>query len=119
MQCLLIFAHDDAFIPSANLVAAIHSWIAKAEEQGIRVHGNPLRPAVEAVTIRIRNEKLIRTEGPFAPSRENICAYELLETADLEQAIAAATEHPMAAVATIEVRPVWEFLAESRTQANR
>jgi DNA-binding transcriptional ArsR family regulator len=41
-----------------------------------------------------------------------MCAYELLACATLEVALEAAVTHPMAAVATIEVRPVWGALAD-------
>jgi hypothetical protein len=39
-----------------------------------------------------------------------MCAYELIEATDLPTAVALAATHPMAAAATIEVRPVWEDL---------
>jgi hypothetical protein len=38
-------------------------------------------------------------------------AYELLECADLEEAVGVAATHPMAAGGTIEVRPIWSELA--------
>lgn len=81
------------------------------ESRGVRVYGNPLRPASDGTTVRVRNGKLLRTNGPFANSEEKMCAYELIECRDLEEAIAVASQHPMATVATIEVRPIWNELA--------
>lgn len=109
-QFLLIISHDEAFAPGETLVAEIFDWIADMERRGFRVHGNPLRPPGEAITVRVRKGKVTRKTGPFADSGEKMCAYELLACADIDEAVAAAARHPMAKVATIEVRPVWAEL---------
>jgi hypothetical protein len=62
--------------------------------------------------VRIRKEKLAITKGPFAKSKEKMCAYELIECSSQEEAIEVAALHPMAEAATIEVRPVWSELVE-------
>jgi len=110
MQFLLIIAHDDAFTPTEELVGQIMSWIKRMTDQGIRIEGRPLRPANEATTLRTRNGKLQRTALTFSDSAEQICAFELIECRDLEHAVEVASQHPMAAAATIEVRPVWNGL---------
>jgi hypothetical protein len=110
MQYLLIICHDAAFTPTDTLFADIGSWIKEMESRGIRKHGKPLRPASDAVTVRVRGGKDAITPGPFAKSREKMCAYELIECTSKEEAVAVASLHPMAKVATIEVRPVWDEL---------
>jgi hypothetical protein len=110
MQFLLIVAHDDAFVPTEELVGQIMSWIKRMTDQGIRIEGRPLRPAADATTLRIRNGKLYRAASTFSDSAEQMCAFELIECRDLEQAIDVASQHPMATAATIEVRPVWSGL---------
>lgn len=111
MQFLLIISHDAGFVSSEALVVDILAWIDRMQARGIRRHGAPLRPPSDAVTLRIRDGQLRVTPGPFSDSREQICAYELLDCSSQEEALAAAAEHPMARVATIEVRPVWAELA--------
>ncbi len=111
MQFLLIITHDDAFAPTETLLAEIDSWISRMKTTGIRKYGNPLQPASDARTVRVRNGKTTITNGPFANSREKMCASELLECASLDEAVDAASRHPMAKAATIEVRPVWAELA--------
>lgn len=111
MHYLLIIAHDDEFKPTERLIGSIIDWINTMRARGVRVHGNPLRPASEAFTLRVRDGHVVRMPGPFSRSREQMCAYELLECATLEVAIEAASTHPMAAAATIEVRPVWDTMA--------
>lgn len=107
MKFLLIISHDDAFTPNDTLIEEIFTWIKATKHQGIRVDGNPLRPASEAKTVRVRRGKVKVTPGPFEDSNEKMCAYELLECASILEATSAASQHPMAKVASIEVRPVW------------
>ena len=111
MLYLLIVCHDNSFIPSETLIAAIHDWDREMDRRGIRLDGRPLRPPADAVTVRVREGEPVISSGPFAATAEQMAAYELLECAGLEEATGVAATHPMAAVGTIEVRPVWEELS--------
>ena len=111
MQYLLIISHDELFAPTESLIKDIGAWIRKMERRGVRVYGNPLRPPGDATTVRVREGKVTLKRGPFARSKEKMCAYELIECSSTEEAIEVASQHPMAKVATIEVRPVWSELA--------
>jgi hypothetical protein len=111
MQYLLIISHDDSFTPTETLLKDIVSWNKRMDRRGIRVYGNPLRPPADAMTVRVREGKVVLTSGPLAKSREKMCAYELIECASPEEATDVASQHPMAKAATIEVRPVWNELA--------
>jgi hypothetical protein len=112
MHYLLIIAHDNAFAPTEHLLEEIMDWIKSMETRGIRVQGNPLRPASEAVTVRVREGEVSHSPGPFSRSREQMCAYELIQCASLDVAVEVAAKHPMASAATIEVRPVWSQLSK-------
>ena len=107
MQYLLIICHDETFAPTETLVAEIVAWDKEMEGRGIRKYGNPLRPPSDATTVRVREGKVVLTDGPFADTNEKMAAYELIECASLEEAIGVASQHPMAKVATVEVRPIW------------
>lgn len=111
MQYLLIISHDDFFTPTETLFQGISAWIKEMEHRGVRVYGNPLRPAGEATTVRVRKDKVVLKKGPFANSKEKMCAYELIECSSDQEAIEVASLHPMAKVATIEIRPIWNELA--------
>jgi hypothetical protein len=111
MLYLLIICHDDAFAPGEALVAAIHEWDLEMDRRGIRLDGRPLRPPADAVTVRVRKGTPVLSDGPFAATAELMAAYELLDCADLEEAVGLAATHPMAAAGTIEVRPVWDELS--------
>lgn len=111
MRFLFIISHDDQFAPSPKLVSEIVAWTKRQRGQRVLLDSNPLQPSAEAVTVRVRDGKVKRTEGPFARSREKMCAYVLIEATSLDEAVALAAGHPMARAATIEVRPVWQQLA--------
>lgn len=111
MLFLFIIAHDDVFAPDAKLFADIHAWIADMDAKGVRRGGNPLRPAQDAVTVRLRDGAVVCTPGPFSRADEQMCAYELIECADMASAMRIAASHPMAARASVELRLVWEDIA--------
>jgi len=110
MQFLLIISHDAAFAPTPALVAEIGAWVRDMQGRGILLHGNPLRPPGDAMTVRVRGGKRKVSSGPFTDSAEKMAAYGLIECAGMEEAIDIAAGHPMARAATIEVRPVWSDL---------
>jgi hypothetical protein len=111
MQYLLIICHDESFAPTETLTREIIAWNKVMESRGILKYGNPLRPPSDAKTIRVRKGKLLLTDGPFSDTSEKIAAYVLIECSTMEEAIDAASQHPMAKAATVEVRPIWEDLA--------
>lgn len=111
MKFLFLIAHDDTFAPTPKLLRDIHAWVEKAASSGMRLSGAPLVPAREGRTVRVRGKEAKVAGGPFSKSREQLCAYELVECDSFEAALEAAKSHPMAAAATIEVRPIWEALA--------
>ena len=57
-------------------------------------------------TVRLRQGRLLVTDGPFAETKEWIAGFDLLECASLAEAIRIASGHPMARFGRIEVRPL-------------
>jgi hypothetical protein len=55
----------------------------------------------------MRNDEVLIADGPFAETKEQIGGYDVIECANLDEAIAVAAEHPTARIGTIEVRPFW------------
>ena len=72
---------------------------------GRRLDGNVLAPPSAATTIRVRDGELLVSDGPFAETKEVIVGYDLLECADLDEAIEVARAHPIAREARLELRP--------------
>lgn len=69
--------------------------------------GDRLRPVAETTTVRVRDGGLLVSEGPFAETNEQMGGFDVLECADLDEAIEIASRHPAAQVGTIELRQIW------------
>ena len=69
-------------------------------------HGARLADRADARTVRLRQGRLLVTDGPFAETKEWIAGFDLLECASLAEAIRIASGHPMARFGRIEVRPL-------------
>jgi hypothetical protein len=87
----------------------IPRWIEEMEGRGVRLLGRPLDLPETAVTVRVRDGETLVTDGPFAEAKEFIAGFDLLECADLDQAIAAAEASPVSWFMAVEIRP---FAAE-------
>jgi hypothetical protein len=48
------------------------------------------------------------TDGPFAETKEQIAGFDVLECADLDEALEVAAKHPMAKFGMLELRPFWD-----------
>ena len=83
----------------------IFAWLDEVRD--MRLDGNQLRPPSEARTVRVRGGEMLLGDGPFAETKEVIAGYDILECADLDEAIAMAAKHPVAKSGAIEVRPFW------------
>lgn len=68
----------------------------------------PLQPTATATSIRVRGEKRMVTDGPFAETREQLGGFFLVEAKDLDEAIDIAARIPAGRWGTVEVRPVVE-----------
>jgi hypothetical protein len=77
--------------------------------KGQYVAANPLQPVSTATSVRVRNGKRLVTDGPFAETHEQLGGYFLIETNDLDEAIAIAGRIPGARIGTVEIRPVTEI----------
>jgi hypothetical protein len=71
--------------------------------------GDRLRPVSTATTVRVRDGKVMTTDGPFAETREQLGGYYLIEAKDLNEALAIAAKIPSARHGSIEVRPIWVY----------
>jgi len=68
-----------------------------------------LQPTSRATSVRVRDGKILITDGPFAETREQLGGYYLIDAKDLDEAIAIAARIPSAGSGTIEVRPIMVF----------
>ncbi|UQX88425.1 YciI family protein [Jatrophihabitans telluris] len=100
---------DNDADPTGEGTMPIEDWCDTYDAAGVRIMGERTRPAQDATTVRRRQGKVLVTDGPFAESREWIVGFDILECADLDEAIDVASRHPMAAQGRLELRPFWPF----------
>ncbi|WP_025616732.1 YciI family protein [Salinispora cortesiana] len=92
----------------ATMAAGTDSWVREMDGRKVRLVGSQLQPVGEANTVRVRNGEVLVAEGPFAETKEHIDGFDIIECADLDEAIEVASKHPVAPHGTIEVRPFWQ-----------
>jgi hypothetical protein len=83
------------------------AWLREMLGRGVRLDGNALRPPHESTTVRVSGGQTLLTDGPFAESKEAIAGFDIIDCADLDEAIEIASRHPCAPVGAIELRPFW------------
>ncbi|HYZ81201.1 MAG TPA: YciI family protein [Solirubrobacteraceae bacterium] len=84
------------------------AWVEEMDGRGVRLQGNRLAKLPTATTVRVREGEVVLADGPFAETKEYIAGYDILECADLDEAIEVAGKHPVAKIGAIEVRPFAE-----------
>lgn len=122
MQYLLLIytAEPTDAVPEDVMAAEIDAYNAFGrwvEERGLMRGGEALHPTSAATTVRVRDGKTIATDGPFAETKEALGGYYLIDAANLDEAIEAASRIPGALHGSIEIRPIWEFAGEPSAEA--
>ena len=83
-------------------------FTAEIKRNGHYVGCNRLVPPDQAVTLRVRNGKVLTTDGPYAETKEQLGGYFILEAQDMNEAIQVASGIPGARIGCVEVRPIAE-----------
>ena len=106
IRYMMLVCTDPAIDPQEFAhMEPVDPWVAEMDDRGIRLFGSELEPPSAARTVRVREKRAIVTDGPFAETKEQIAGFDVLECADLDEAIEAAARHPMARLGILEVRP--------------
>lgn len=85
-----------------------YAWATEMDGRGVRLQGNALKPVRDGKTVRVRDAEVLIADGPFAETKEQIAGFDILECADLDEAVEVASKHPMAGFGSIEVRQFYE-----------
>jgi hypothetical protein len=84
------------------------AWVQEMDGRGVRLQGNRLQELSTATTVRVRSGEVVLADGPFAETKELIAGFDIIDCADLDEAIEVAGKHPVARIGSIEVRPFAE-----------
>jgi hypothetical protein len=96
---------DDCDVEGSPAARAQEAWDAEMEARGVKLSGGRLRPVSEATTVRVRGGEVLVSDGPFAETKEQVAGFNVLECADLDEAVGVASRHPTAKIGTFELRP--------------
>ena len=105
MKYMMFVCSDTEPETDESQIPDIEVWVAENDAAGRRLTGNVLAEPSAATTVRVRGGEVLLTDGPFAETKEVIVGFDVLECADLDEAIAVAAAHPMAYGGRIELRP--------------
>src|SRR5918912_17685 len=108
MKYMMFVCTDTAPDTDRSAEPDIEEWVAENDSRGRRLDGSVLAPPSAATTVRVRNGELLVSDGPFAETKEVIVGFDLLDCADLDEAIEVARSHPMARRGRLEIRPLVE-----------
>ena len=111
MKYLMFVCVDKALAtPEAteSVASDAMAWVEEMDGRGVRLQGNRLEDIDTATTVRVRSGEVVLADGPFAETKELICGFDILECADLDEAIEVAGKHPVARIGSLEVRPFAE-----------
>jgi hypothetical protein len=108
MKFMLLVCSDGHTAPKDIdvLQSQTPGWVDEMDSRGIRLLGGPLQDPSAAVTVRVRDGETLITDGPFVETKEWVAGFDLLECADIDQAIEVAAKHPLSWFHSIEVRPL-------------
>ena len=115
MQYLLLIYQNEAEIGKMGpaerkqVTADYCAFTQSIVQSGHFKAGDGLQPTTTATTVRVRDGKMLTTDGPFAETREQLGGYYLVEAKDLDTALGIAARIPGAKTGSIEVRPVMVY----------
>jgi len=120
MKYLLLVYVDPELVgalPAPEYDAEMRTCLDHADDlqhEGRLIESQQLEPTSTAKSVRIRNGRQTVHDGPFAETKELLGGFNLIEAADIDEAVRMAATFPWVKVGCIEVRPVHDMDAERR-----
>lgn len=116
MQYMMLIYHDEKAQAAMGeeevneQMAGYNAFTEEVRERGTLVSGEALHPTSAATTVRVRDGRVLTTDGPFAETKEQLGGFYILDCENLDEAIELAAKIPGARGGSIEIRPivVWE-----------
>ena len=116
---LLVYIDPElaATLPAQTYDAEMRSCLEHADDlqrEGSLIESQQLKAASTAKSVRVRNGRQTIHDGPFAETKELLGGFNLIEAADMDEAVRIAATFPWTKVGCIEVRPVHDMDEERR-----
>ncbi len=116
MQYILLIYENEAEAKGRNseekqrIYGEYMAFTGSVKESGQMRAGEPLESAATATTVRVKAGKTVRTDGPFAETREQLGGFYIVDVKDLDEAVAIAARIPTAKTGSVEVRPIMKLM---------
>jgi hypothetical protein len=111
-QFLVAIHLPDDYDPSSESEATVRDITSLNEEMvaaGVRTFVAGLAPAGKAKSLRAQPDgRVLITDGPYIESKEHVGGFWILETADLDEAVAWGEKAAKACRVPVEVRAVFQ-----------
>jgi hypothetical protein len=85
----------------------VDAWVEEMDGRGVRLIGERIRPDSDSTTVRVRDGEVLLTDGPFVETKDVVAGFDVIECADLDEAVEVAAKHPMSRGGVLELRPFW------------
>lgn len=115
MQFICLVHHDPALFSGmseterAQLDADSLAYDVDLERKGKLVLAHALRPASGAKAVRRRGGKMLVIDGPFTETKEQLIGFIAVEASGIDEAMALASNIPLARTGTIVVRETYDI----------
>ena len=115
MQYILLIYTNETVYEQRGADAAAETFkeymklSAELRESGQMKLAERLESVTTATTVRVKDGKVLKTDGPFAETREQLGGFYLVEAKDHDEAVAIAARIPGARFGSVEVRPVTQM----------
>jgi hypothetical protein len=89
-----------------DLIKAHFAFDEELRRDGIMVHADALEMPDKATVLRVRDNTLSATDGPYVETKEHLAGFYVIEAADMATAKEIAGKIPSARFGAVELRPV-------------
>ncbi len=110
MRFLMLVCRDEsiAFGPEdrGTIGSQVEAWVSEMEQRGVRLQGDVLAAVDATVSVCVRGGEIGVDNGPRGAMTAPPSGFNLLECADIDEAIEVSAKHPIARYGVIELRPI-------------
>ncbi len=107
MKFLMLVCRDESIpFTTSDIGREVEAWASEMKERGVRLQGAVFAPVVDAATVSVRDGETRIERGPRVEMAAPASGFNLLECADLDEAVEVSAKHPIARFGVIELRAI-------------
>jgi hypothetical protein len=120
VKFLLLIYTDDTLLealPAGEADAMMRDCFNHADDlrgEGRLIDSQQLEAPSTAKSVRVRGGRVSVVDGPFAETKEMLGGFNVIEAADLDEAVRIAAEFPWTQTGCVEIRPIRDIASVRR-----